>query len=1039
MQPTMPYVFISYARPDQAIAEAVEQFLVSAGVRVFRDTTDIREGANWDDTIERALRACDRMVLLLSSSSMPFRKEVQREWFYFDQEKKPLYPLYIEKCDRHTRMYAYNYIDAQTDRPGALARLLRELGRDFAAPTATTGADKIGVFADAVVEARTLPESLKALYDAVRAPDGDVALSITQARAIKDHKPVNLTEYRLGRIAEWSLPDYALDNRFVNLTLLLDRGENEPQRWQRAEAMRFNDLRAVLTAVPDPAVVVLGAPGAGKSTLLRRLQLDHSIDRARDEGGQVTFFVPLNGYRPSPEGKLPAPRDWLNARWSDRYPALPPLESYLRDGKLLLLLDALNEMPHRSPAEYHERIGYWRAFTQDAAALNNRLVFSCRSLDYSAFISSKELRVPQIEVQPMTAAQIQTFLHAYTPAHAEAVWRELDGSAQYTLFQTPYYLMLLCRQVEAVGTVPKGRAALFTGFVRQALAREIEGALFQADTLLTVQDHQKLARGAWASPFDLPARGILIPKLSDLAFSMQQKGLKSEGAQVRIGYDDACDLIAHARDADILKAGFALSVLDEDVTQYEISYFHQLLQEFFAARRLAQQPDPALVQVEWTVERARPPLAEVLATLPDGEPLPPLPQTGWEETTLTAAPMTRDPNGFIRALMGHNLPLAARAAASVEIAVDPDLVRTIQEALIARTRDMGADLRARIAAGAALGTLGDPRFARRTSAHGDYLLPPLVTLPAGRYPIGDDSSGYTAEQPAHSVDLAPFRIGMFPVTNAEYRCFIEAGGYDQERWWDTPDALAWLRGELSSDGGRKSWRDTKRALEGTSEADIRDLVRQNRATSQQAEAFIVIRNWSEDEFEAQLDELNPGGKTYRQPEFWDDARFNNPAQPVVGVSWYEARAYCNWLSAACGQRLRLPTEVETEAAARGTDGRAYPYAGAFDAARSNTFESHIRGTTPIGIFDNATPEGACDLSGNAYTWTSTIYDQEQFRYPYAAGDGREDAASGSARVLRGGSWHFNPILARASYRVNYTPDERSYGYGFRLLAGDVSP
>ena len=97
--------------------------------------------------------------------------------------------------------------------------------------------------------------------------------------------------------------------------------------------------------------------------------------------------------------------------------------------------------------------------------------------------------------------------------------------------------------MEASRAVPKGRAGLFTGFVRQVLAREIHGALFQPDTLLTEHDHQKLNLGRWRSPFDLPERGVLLPSLSGLAYAMQEKGLETEGAQVRIDYDDACDLL----------------------------------------------------------------------------------------------------------------------------------------------------------------------------------------------------------------------------------------------------------------------------------------------------------------------------------------------------------------------------------------------------------------------------------------------------------------------------------------------------------------
>ena len=137
------YVFISYARPDQEIAEQVEAYLLAAGVRVFRDTNDIRSGANWDMTIEKALNQTHRMVLILSDSSMPYRKEVHREWFFYDQESKPLHPLYVKKCRLHSRMYAYNYIDARADFHAAMRRLRADLGRPFEPPAAAIGADRI--------------------------------------------------------------------------------------------------------------------------------------------------------------------------------------------------------------------------------------------------------------------------------------------------------------------------------------------------------------------------------------------------------------------------------------------------------------------------------------------------------------------------------------------------------------------------------------------------------------------------------------------------------------------------------------------------------------------------------------------------------------------------------------------------------------------------------------------------------------------------------------------------------------------------------
>lgn len=122
-----PYLFISYAHADHAIADPVEKYLRDVGFRVFRDVTDIAPGENWDMTIEQALRAADRMVLLLSQTSMPYRKEVHREWFFFDQERKPIYPLFVQQCTLHSRLIAYNYIDARVDLGAALEKLVTEI------------------------------------------------------------------------------------------------------------------------------------------------------------------------------------------------------------------------------------------------------------------------------------------------------------------------------------------------------------------------------------------------------------------------------------------------------------------------------------------------------------------------------------------------------------------------------------------------------------------------------------------------------------------------------------------------------------------------------------------------------------------------------------------------------------------------------------------------------------------------------------------------------------------------------------------------
>ena len=1035
------YLFISYARPDQPIAEAVEKYLQRVGFRVFRDTSVLRTGANWDMVIEQALRETGRMVLLLSEHSMPYRKEVHREWFYYDQNRKPIHPLYLRQCDLHSRLYAYQYLPVGSDLYAALATLVRELTEPFQPVPDMLPRDRIVI--DEAAGRRPLPEAMQELLKAVRGEIEYAALSPDTVAEIMKHRPASLTEYRLGRVAEWSQPQFRLDERFVALTLLIDQGEKaEGQRWiEPPERPRFNDLRDVLAHLEEnPALVLLGEPGCGKSTLLRRLQLDDSIDRLRaDDDRHYSFLVPLNAYRAEPGQPLPSPLDWLVARWAEDYPALPPLGELLKEGRLLLLLDALNEMPHSSAAEYARLVARWQQFLADQVARHpgNRAVFSCRTLDYSASLSTDPLPVPQVTVQRMDDEQVRRFLSAYLPARAEAVWRELQAEpALLDLLRTPYYLKLLIEQVGEGGHMPRGRASLFTGFVRKVLRLQVNdrrNPLLMPDSLLDERDHTKLAHNAWVSPFDLPERGLLIPRLSDLAFTMQESTPGTDAKQVSLKYDEACQKLDGGHGKDILRAGRDLSILDEDIIRDEVKYFHQLLQEFFAARRLARNPDPALVHVEWQADRVSPSLAETLKGLADSDPLPALPATGWEETTVLAAAMAPDPAAFVRGVMATNLPLAARCAANPEVRLDEGLKRELQEALIARTRDRQADLRARIAAGLALGLIGDPRFERRTGPHGAYLMPPLVTIPAGEYPIGDDQSVYDDEKPAHTVKLEAFQIGMFPVTNAEYALFMAAGGYEDERWWETGEAKAWRRGEGSAEGQKQAARDIWKELRGTSPEAIRASV-PDRLTSEQAEQMLWLRGLSPSELELLLTDRYPEDKTYRQPEFWDDSAFNNPAQPVVGVCWFEARAYCAWLAAQTGLPFRLPTEIEREAAARGLQGRRYAYGADFDAALCNTFETHIRRTTPVGVFPGGeTPEGAVDLTGNTWDWTSTIYDPDRFPYRYRADDGREDPTGGGVRVARGGSWDFNRGLARAAFRSRGYPGGWRSVIGFRVV------
>jgi formylglycine-generating enzyme required for sulfatase activity len=224
-----------------------------------------------------------------------------------------------------------------------------------------------------------------------------------------------------------------------------------------------------------------------------------------------------------------------------------------------------------------------------------------------------------------------------------------------------------------------------------------------------------------------------------------------------------------------------------------------------------------------------------------------------------------------------------------------------------------------------------------------------------------------------SIDLLPapfawveipkkgYSIAKYPVTNAQFAKFIEAGGYGERKWWTVA-----------------GWEQRKQD------------------------------NWTE-------------------PRFWQDSKWNGAEQPVVGVSWYEAVAFCLWLTDAAGETIMLPTEDQWQYAAQGDDGRDYPWGKQWDASRCNHIvdQKGIGKTTPVRQYEGKgdSPFGVIDMAGNVWEWCLTDYDNKT----------NDVNRSATYRVLRGGSWYYNYTDGfRCDYRGRGNPHVRSYDGGFRL-------
>jgi len=755
-------------------------------------------------------------------------------------------------------------------------------------------------------------------------------------------------------------------------------------------------------------LVLLGSPGAGKSTFVNHLTFHLAQAALKPEHAQAEFLAgALPGWTRGPLvpvrvilrdlARFPQLSEsrTATALWgfvaqmlADAHlaAAVPALEERL-DGRAILLLDGLDEVDEEARRSILGAVDQFALTHGHVPILVTCRVYAYQDADW------RLSRFQQATLAPFDEGKIDHFIGAWYTEVArmgllsaseagERAVRLRDAVRRpdlRVLAPNPLLLTMMALLHSSWGRLPEDRVQLYSEIVELLLARWEQSRL----------GREALTRAR------LSARDLRFA-LEDVAYIAHGQQAAGEGTAdvaepllrqvLARGYLDddwnrAGDVIRYIRE----RAGL---LLERKPGVY--AFPHRTLQEYLAGCHLSVQPDFP---------------TRVADLLQDDE-------GRWREPFLLAVGKTgRAENRVDQALAAvHNLcPRECRklpaeewawrcawlaGEALLEVGVDKLQRRDAWKVRLERVVGWLAQLLEagalapveRAGAGRVLGLLGDPRDLDTT-----------VLVPGGPFTMGSregDEGAYEDEYPQHTAEVEDFFIGKYPVTNGQYRLFIEAGGYDERRYW-TKTGWDWRTGVREPD------------LSMIGDEELRG-------------SYAV---W--------LAQRPPGKRDY--PFWWDDPTWNLPNHPVVGVSWFEALAYCNWLGEITGRSCRLPTEAEWEKAARGTDGRIYPWGSEWAEDRANTSEAGVGRTTAVGAFPaGASTYGILDMSGNVWEWCSSVGYAEA-AYPYRADDGREDLERDVVRALRGGSWHLSRRDARCAVRDNYNPGLFNGNVGFRVV------
>ncbi len=890
------------------------------------------------------------------------------------------------------------------------------------------------------------------------------------------HLPLGIVDPKFTRPAGEG--EVALHEVYVNLDVVAPvRGAEEDARaWSLRLARGEGEARTpLLEALAEPQaarVALLGDPGSGKTTFVNYLTYRLAAAAADETPSELPAafhgLLPVRlilrevaPYLP-PEGCGSAQMLWdaLRADVTRRLDeqAAEKLLPYLRERLLgeggLFLLDGLDEVPEAG----RRRRCLLEAIQGLIEGLpeGGRVVLTARPYAY-ADPAWQLPDLPILALAPFDEEQVQHFVDRwYGAVHPVMGWSPQEGAARGArlvealqarprlgdLAARPLLLTLMTTLHTSWGQLPEDRAALYEESVGLLLAR------WQRAREVRALDGAPERQPGITAALGVPESTVraALEKLAYAAHVRQREAGTRDGAQADVPAGEILAVFSPLLPGDV-NPQRVLTYLETRagllVGRREgiYAFLHRSFQEYLAACHLADTErdfggrlrDLVWEDVEWWREVFLLGVGKqrqggmgnavnvVNALIPEGpEEVTAITELHWHAASLAGAALL-------------DLGLVEETAGQPHYRA---LLRRVRRWLVRLLEGGHLAPRERLAAGDVLGRLGDPRpgvgVIARPPREGEGRgkgVPDILwcEIPAGPFLMGsadDDPQAFDDEKPQHTLTLPRFYIARYPITNAQFRPFVEGDGYTNPAYW-TAQGWAWRQG---------------------AEADLSvwDGVRDEEKWKEE------YRNWL-----AQ----RPAEKRDR-PLWWGDARWGAATRPVVGVTWFEAVAYARWLEERlttsgaplsvwrAGEvtearvenvHVRLPSEAEWEKAARGTGGgvRMYPWGDAWQAERANTKELELKETNPVGIFpDGASPYGVQEMAGNVWEWTRSRWGERtvlraDYGYPYDPDDGRERLEGMKLPIIRGGSWNYNGRLARCAFRHRRYPGYFNYDIGVR--------